>query len=753
MQRLINNWTVQGYFPNVPISGFTKENGISFAGCTKEMSINSESIYSVLKRNKLIKNYYLDNNTFDAEWVANRWWVYRSNINIEGNNPRLVIEGVDGAFRVFYNNEFLARHNNSFTRLVIDMKKYNNTTGQLLIMVEHLDKTINQVGYTSQIDVQRPRFDSKWDFCPRLISLGIVAPIYIEYDEKIVETKITQNIKDDIGIINVEYKGKYFTDKSKVIFNLRFNGEIITQQESKLESGNIQLIINNPKIYEINGYGNQNLYSLEINVINELGIVDHNLYNVAFRTVEFIKNEVEYDGYNYTLVVNGTKRYIKGVNFVPIEMSRADFTKEKYYKLLFTAKEMNVNFIRVWGGGIIETEDFYNICDELGILVWQDFIQSSSGIDNDANITDEFIQELSNTVIESVKRIRNHPSLAIYCGGNELMDSKYKPLDYDNKNIAAIKELVEKYDGTRYFLPTTASGNMANFDINKSGLNVHDDIHGSWTFDGNDFHYKVYNSMDCKLHSEFGCDGSCNKETINKILSAKNRKYKLYENSNVLDQNFVWRNRAEWWNNIPSLNEIFGDVKNINEFVYLGQFMQGEALRYAIESDRRRAYVNSGSIIWQLNEPFPNINCTNLVDYYTNKKLSSYLVREAYDDVVISVKKDKLVYNPGEKLKYEIYLTSEKLPLGDVIIESQLLTKNIKQEKKYEIKSDKILDEGRTIFVASEEIIVPESGIISLELKTDSFGKTISTKILFFIKGSVSLAKKEAIKYIKSLGK
>ena len=145
MENVITNWTVQGYYPNAPLFGFTEEKGISQFPATEEYEVNgTESLYSVLERNGIIENPMLDANTYRCEWVANRWWIYRTNIEIDGKSPRICFNGLDGVCRIYFNNRFLARHANSFVPLEIDMTSFAGQKGRLTVMVEN--QTENQIG-------------------------------------------------------------------------------------------------------------------------------------------------------------------------------------------------------------------------------------------------------------------------------------------------------------------------------------------------------------------------------------------------------------------------------------------------------------------------------------------------------------------------------------------------------------------------------------------------------------------------------
>ncbi len=734
MKQRINNWTVQGYYPNVPMFGFSEEHGITqFSATDVYEVIEGDSIYDTLYKNGLIEPPMIDANSYKCEWVANRWWVYRASIEIKGESPRLTFEGVDGVFSVYFNNKFLARHANSYVPLTVDMSAFANTKGEITVMVENLTENLNQSGYTSKITAQRTRFDTKWDFCPRMVSLGIVAPVYLVTGVEVSEVKITANVN---GEVLFDYVTEYATDGITVQLDVLGN-----MDKSNKAKGRLSVTVNSPELWNVNGRGYAKLYIGRLTVIQNGKAVWENEYNIGFRTVEFVANEnAAENALPYTLTVNGERVYIKGVNVVPFDMSRVRITKERCEAILTKAKEMNVNFIRVWGGGTIESEDFYNCCDRLGILVWQDFMQSSSGIDNCATVIKQGLENIALTAESAVKRIRNHPSLAAYCGGNELMDN-WVPLDFTHPNIAMLKEITDRLDGTRTMFPTTASGPNGSGNVANVGKGVHHDIHGPWTYDGNECHYEFYNSMDSLLHSEFGVDGFCNTETINKIFSEPQREL------SEISKNYIWRHKAEWWDPMPVTQSIFGKADNTEEQIYMSQYIQAEGLRYAIEANRRRAFNNSGCIIWQFNEPYVNLCCTNLLDYFLMPKAAYFAVKQAYSAVNPSMKYTKTAYDAGEEFKAELFLTSDVSGEYDYILE--IITDNGTELFNYKVS---VGENGKSEKVGDISFTVPKQGAMRFNLTAISKdGRVYKNKVLLLIRVDGVCSKSEAIEFVKEL--
>jgi beta-mannosidase len=214
-----------------------------------------------------------------------------------------------------------------------------------------------------------------------------------------------------------------------------------------------------------------------------------------------------------------------------------------------------------------------------------------------------------------------------------------------------LHDIVQKYDPKRLMLPTSASGPLEFLNIENKGKNH--DVHGPWKYEGVKGHYHLYNASDSLLHSEFGVDGMSNPHTLKKFLSDKNLKV------TNMNENLIWRHHGEWWDTYERDASIFGEIDSLEDFIKCSQFIQAEGLRYALEANRRRMFQNSGSIVWQFNEPWPNVSCTSIVDYYNVPKLAYYYVKEAYSPVHVSMKYESLLYNSGESFKGEVFVHND----------------------------------------------------------------------------------------------
>ncbi len=358
----------------------------------------------------------------------------------------------------------------------------------------------------------------------------------------------------------------------------------------------------------------------------------------------------------YTACVNGRRIYMKGYNWVPIDAMYGVRRTGKLQRLLRLVKDAHVNCLRVWGGGLVEREDFYDFCDENGILIWQEFIQSSSGIENEPSSDPDFLKLMEREAAVIIPRKKHHPSLALWGGGNELSGSNNEMINMKEPVIRILGEQVKKYDPSRYFLESSPTGRMFNNtleNIEKDPLGLHD-VHGPWEHQGLTAQYTLYNAGTSLLSSEFGVEGMTNIDALYQNMSPEH----LWPPSR---DNEYYFHRGSWWNNFILMQECFEDkLTNIEDAVRGSQFMQYEGLKYAVEANRRRALTCSGTFPWQFNEPFPNNTCTCSVDYYAAPKPAYYGVKKAYSPNAVSAGFKTQSLKDEKELAADIYWQSSE---------------------------------------------------------------------------------------------
>ncbi len=701
-------------------------------------------------------NYGL--NSRYSEWVNNREWFYDKEFIIpdkfKGEKYILCFEGLDYHGEIHFNGNKVRNFSGMFKPLKIDITdqiKFNKKNKLRIIFYDN-PEIDGQIGYTNRIQKLKSRFNYGWDWIPRIVPVGIWDDVYIKvYNNMQINdffpgTQVNDNLSS--GKINmnlnleVNHQGNYtfkytiFNNENKKIKttkeNLNFRA---AEQQYQTE-----LFLDDIKLWWPQGHGDQPLYKIEVEIFNENGQkCDFISKKVGFKKIDFKQNHnAPENSRPYTLYINNKRIFMKGVNWVPISPFYGKVNKEEYKKYLKRFKDMNCNLLRVWGGAILEKEDFYNICDKMGLLVWQEFPQSSSGINNTPNDDPDYLEELKKVARVYIKKRRHHVSHIIWCGGNELLWEDMTPVDERHANLNMLSKLVKKMDPDKYFLPASSSGPTFTAEINKMGEGLHHDVHGPWRFAGVPDHYQYFNKDDSLFRTETGCPGITRLETLKKY----SRDFKLWPPDR---SNPYWEHRGAWWVQLEQLTELFGEWDDkgneINQYVKASRFLQAEALRYAVESLRRREPETSGFIIWMGNEPFPNNANTSLIEYDGTPKPAYHWVRKAYSSEILSARYSQIKYDTGDKFESEIYLTiQDKEDNHDFNAKAQILDPagNCLQEKEYNIRPQNF---SNKLGVIEWEVEDNELDIFFLRLKLFQKGKLIhENTYIFTINSSIPFA-------------
>ena len=728
-------WKLAAFDPYVPLQGNSMETGQELRGITPWIDCDVPGgVALAAYRAKLIDYPYYERNSLKCEWLENKWWMYETTFQrpaLTGKRIRLVFDGVDYHAMIWLNGVLLGEHEGMYESFSFDITEqfFQSEELKLRVLIRHAPDEMGQIGHTSRTFTQKSRFNYKWDFSTRLVNLGIWQDAWLISDEEygMEDLSVTSDADEKMGSLRIA--GKIFSLGGKeealtVHAEASLDGKMAAEADFPANSSFCgELTIPEPALWYPNGYGAQPLYRVLLELKGADGrVYDRKELNQGIRRLRYLQNEEAPDGaLPYTFEVNGKKIYIKGVNLVPLDHIYGDLTPERVETTLRAAAGMNVNLVRIWGGGIIETETFYDLCDRYGLMVWQEFIQSSSGIDNIPSKRPEFLRLLEKTARSAVTNRRCHTSLTVWSGGNELMDKDNIPSTYEDPNIAMLKGIVEELDPNRMFLPTSASG-PTEWQLAEPGKSH--DIHGDWKYRGNPTQYETYSKNDNLFHSEFGCDGMSGMETVNRIFSPENRKPVSMEESPV------WRFHGDWWCTWEREKTMFGEITEIEPYIAASQWMQAEGLRFILEANRRRAFHNSGSMIWQFNEPWPNVSCTCLYSYFDQPKMAYFWAKEAFSALHPSFDYRRLDYKPGDTLDGDVWLSADSTSDKSATISCKLFTM---QGKLLSEKTDAVpVPDNRSAKCFGVSFSLPEEeGIYLLRVTAETDAGSVSTEYFF----------------------
>jgi beta-mannosidase len=642
------------------------------------------SVVADLWRAGEVPDPYVERNSLAIEWVPQRAWLYRRPVHVPdrlepGTRARLRFEGVDYGSQVFLDGDRVGRHEGMFDPFEVDVtaRLRPGERQELAVLVEPAPVTEPQTGRTSRVQVHKSRMTYGWDFCPRMIHQGIWQPVSLELFGRVRITDIWARPRLDDGLrsarimIQVELDLAEAGEVSLSAELLDLPGSAGQETSVTLDAGAgvaaLELHVANPSLWWPNGHGPAPVGRVVVRVVGVDNAADERSVPIAFRTVELAPNEGGPDGARpYTFVVNGRRIYAKGWNWVPHDVLHGVPRLDRIDHLTRLLANAGVNLVRVWGGGLIESPAFYEACDRRGIMVWQEFIQSSSGIEDTPSADRAFVELMRSEATRIVPLRRNHPSLVLWCGGNELQDGG-GPLDDERSPVlAALRDVVHRLDPDRAWLPTSPAGRvyhnrLEGIERDPDGLH---DVHGPWEHQGLAAQYELYNRGTSLLNSEFGVEGMTNRRTHEALIPNPAKRW-----SAGLD-NPVYRHLGEWWNNQPLLQQSFGGrLGDLETVRHASQRLQADGLRYAVEANRRRAPRNSGSLPWQFNEPYPFAWSTCAVDHRGDPKPAYFAVKRAYAPVAVTARFDRAALDGADCVTAEVWAWSEleAIPSGTVM--------------------------------------------------------------------------------------
>lgn len=433
-------------------------------------------------------------------------------------------------------------------------------------------------------------------------------------------------------------------------------GRLVGETVVDAAADTAQVRIPNPQLWWPNTVGDQPLYDVTVTLSDSIGEADQTGRRIGFRTAELVRNATAPEtALPYTAVVNGVTVPLIGWNWTPADSLFGSIEEARVEYLLSLAAASGARLVRVWGGGLIETEHFYATCDRLGLLVWQEFSQSSSRMQS-APSTDPAFVALMRAEAEAVIPTRvHHPSLLIWGGGNEL-DEHGVPLSDDRSPVlAALSETVARLDPDRAWLPTSPTGpefhnRLGRIQADPDGQH---DVHGPWEHQGLVGHYTLANAGTNLAHTEFGVEGMTNLRSLEALVPEADRWPADRTNP-------VYRHLGEWWNNADQVVRLFGGRPDTLESLNrASQLLQATGLQYSVEADRRRFPRCSMVLPWQLNESFPNAWCTTAVDFRGDPKPAYFAVARAFERRRATLRVDRAVAAGEPALSVEAWLWAE----------------------------------------------------------------------------------------------
>lgn len=646
-------WTLTGWMPHLwDFGGFISRGSLTDADIYPIPAKVPGSVQSALRDAGILPDWNVGTNFRQCEWAENRHWIYQASIPDGwlrgGTVARLCCDGLDYSGWVFLNKQRIGEFKGTHVPHTFDLRPFIGTAGNVLsIIFDCPPRWLGQSGYTSRIRDWKPRFNYTWDWTARLVQTGIWDSIRLEVSDglELADVRCTTDVDAAwlTGLLRVKARVPAVPGLQAriALANGRTGIRSHTCDAATLARGITwrRLPI---ELWWPNLQGPQPLYTLRCELLDDRGaVLDRIERRVGFKIVTWARCQDAPGGADpWICVVNGRPVFLQGVNWTPIRPNFSDVPEADYRKRLQAYRDLGCNILRVWGGGFIEKDCFYDICDELGLLVWQEFPLSSAGCDNWPPEDRPRIKELAGIAESAIARRQHHVSLAIWCGGNELQGgldgSKAglgKPIDLGHPLMAAWRRIVARHDPTRRFLPTSASGPRFVSSISDYGKGLHWDVHGPWQAPGDMAELEKYwQGDDALFRSEVGCPGASPAEII------RASKGELDELPGIAS-NPLWRRGAGgiWAEQHVFTGQHGREPRDLDEYVVWSQQRQKQALATAIRHCKRRFPRIGGIIIWMGHDSFPCAANLSVLDFHGNLKPAAEALREWFTRTVESV--------------------------------------------------------------------------------------------------------------------
>lgn len=599
----------------------------------------------------------------------------------------LVCEGLDTLADIYINGQKAGSADNMHRTWKLDVKEFlHSGENQIRIVFRSVFKYIEAYEYEDNKEIhyvpcggmkgnqliRKAHCMFGWDWGPQTIDAGIFRDIYLEaYSHlRIEDVKIIQVQGDNaVDVCTTVAVSGDAVDKCQVRVTIQEDAESVCGHrtgandrkteayvckvgETVSANNNPAVLtssIHNPKLWWPNGYGDQPLYKVQVELLDEDGTVLETITKrIGLRTLT-ISQEKDLWGKEFAFCVNGVKIFAMGGNYIPEDCIYSRITPEVQKYLLESCKRANFNCVRVWGGGYYPSDHFYDLCDEMGLIVWQDLMFACNVYD----LTEEFEENITKEITENVKRLRHHASLGLWCGNNEMesawdhwpevqSESKYLRADYIKMFEYIVPKAVRAADSETFFWQSSpSSGGCFDDpdDENRGDCHYWDVWHGQKPFTDYQKHY-------FRFCSEFGFQSFPCLKTVESFTEEKDRNIfsRVMENHQ--------KNPAANGKILYYLSENFRYPENFRKLLYVSQILQGMAMKDGVDHWRRHRGRCMATLYWQINDNWPVASWAS-IDYFGRWKALHYMAKKFYGPQAVSMCMD------GDIM--QVYLANESM--------------------------------------------------------------------------------------------
>ena len=688
-------------------------------------------VHTDLLKNGLIEDPFYRLNEHDLQWIDKTDWEYKTEFDLSQkdlNSHSLALEfqGIDTYSSIYLNDSLIGTTDNMFIGKTVDIKNFaklgkNKLYIKLFSPINKGVKLHDSLGYdissfngndlaeigkvegNKRVSVftRKAPYHFGWDWGPRLVTSGIWQPINIKTwnyfnieDLYIRQISLNENaslvaeIELESYLEIDEIISEIYVDNKKVSTDLVY----INKGTNKIE---IPFTIKDYELWWPNGMGNQNMYDVKVKLQSNNNFVTSSK-RVGLREINLVTSQ-DSVGNNFYFEVNKKPVFMKGVNYIPQDIFLNRVSDDKYEELLESAVDANMNMIRVWGGGIYENEIFYNLCDEKGLLVWQDFMFACAMYPGD----EDFLKSVEQEAKYNVKRLRGHPSIALWCGNNEVrsawknwgwekdvMENQSPEIAsviskaYDDVFHKILPEVVNNLDTSTAYWPSSPGSTFSGGTESYTSGDAH--YWGVW-WGKEDF--ESYNQKVPRFMSEFGFQSFPEFSSVDKYTNESD--YSIY--SEVMKSH----QRSSIGNSTIEdyMLRHYNKPKSFKGYLYVSQILQAYGMSIGMESHRRNKGYSMGSLYWQLNDCWPVASWSS-IDYFGKWKALHYSTKKAFQPVLINfLKTDSEI---------ELHIISDLLESKEVDLNLKVLS--FSGEVLYELNKNYLLQQNSTMKAESLSI-------------------------------------------------
>ncbi len=608
-----------------------------------------------------IPDPFVGSNADSLQWISNESWQYYINFYLSPEqrlkkHMYLNLEGLNTYATVTLNGKDIHKNDNAFITSRIDIKKLaleNNILLVTFLPTTPIERQANEwhpytlplvnSDHNDRVFTRKPQFEYGWDWGPVLNTMGITRPVYVELynDLKLQDVYLKQtSLSDRVATLSAEIELAQPIMFTKLQFELYINDKIntfVTYEGNGTRAKHFQLPfeIKNPQRWWPHNLGTPHLYDIKILARKDGVLIDQYRLKKGLRTIELV-NEKDSIGESFYLKINDQPIYAKGANYIPQNSMSNRVTIDDYERLLNDAVAANMNFIRVWGGGAYEQDLFYEKCDEKGLLVWQDFMFACAMYPGDARFRESVKKEATQQII----RLRNHASIALFNGNNEInegwknwgwqdgrsdYEKEYIWNEYQSIFNGVLPIAVAQHCDLPYWESSPKYGRGD--ERFKTQGNAHD-----WWVWHSGYPFEHYERVIPRFSSEFGFQSHPSYETVKYInkdgaVDITNDGYATHQKNtagNALIKEYMQRD--------------FPVPTNPADYVYVSQLLQAYGISKAMIAQRAARPRSMGTIYWQLNDCWPAVSWSS-IDFLGNWKALHYQAARDFKNVIATTKK------------------------------------------------------------------------------------------------------------------